>query len=215
MKKVMLVNFGFERWPAEDFSDDGNRFTCYKAGNRVRISKLVCDGWAYIDGSIRDYTLPYDVYSKLPHYAAVSKLNGISLEALTDEMLDQLYLDCIDYEREYDEALATLVYPTEAELRAKCVVVQSKTYNELARIEERIKNNFITIVAKLRPHEWSEIKTNVEKLLAKLAKHDPDTLIATILNTITSISFCKTVEADTCESWYFTRTMELIDKALS
>ena len=215
MKKVMMTKFGFIRCPEEDFSDDGNRFTCYKAGHRVCVSKLVSDGFVYIDGSIKDYALPYDVYSKLPHYKAVSKLNGISLTALTEEMLDQLYFDCIDYEREYDEALSTLVYPTDAELRTKCLIVQARAYAELGLIDERIKNNFVEVAAKLPSYEWSEIKTNIEKLVSKLAEYNPDTFIATVAGTIASINFCERVDAVTGESWYYTRTMELINKALS
>ena len=52
MKKIMMNKYGFVRWPEEDFSDDGNRFYCYKVGNRVRVSKLVSDGVAYISARV-------------------------------------------------------------------------------------------------------------------------------------------------------------------
>ena len=84
MTRINLVKYGFIRDAAEDFSDDGNRFQVYKVG-RVRVTKLVSDGEAYIDGDINDCRLPYEVYSKLPHYKAIGRLNGVSLASLTED----------------------------------------------------------------------------------------------------------------------------------
>ena len=72
MKKVMLAKFGFVRWPEEDFSDDGNYFSCYRAGKAVRVSKLVADGQVYlsIDSSCGKGTVPYEVYIALPPTAS-------------------------------------------------------------------------------------------------------------------------------------------------
>ena len=39
-----MTKYGFKRWKDGDFSDDGNRFTCYRVGKRVSVSKLVSDG---------------------------------------------------------------------------------------------------------------------------------------------------------------------------
>ena len=75
--------------------------------------------------------------------------------------------------------------------------------------------DFVEVAAKLPSYEWSEIKTNIEKLVSKLAEYNPDTFIATVAGTIASINFCERVDAVTGESWYYTRTMELINKALS
>ena len=58
MKRIELVKYGFIRSPEDDFSDDGNRFTCYRVG-KVRVSKLISHGDAFISARIDDYILPY------------------------------------------------------------------------------------------------------------------------------------------------------------
>ena len=102
MKRINLTKYGFVRWPGEDFSDDGNRFQCYRAGKKVRASKLVSDGQAYLSCSsdVGNYTLPYEVYSKLPHYnAAQWKYNGVSVEDLTEQDLIDWYNACVEFEK--------------------------------------------------------------------------------------------------------------------
>ena len=94
MKKIMMTNYGFIRWPEEDFSDDGTRFTAYRVGERVRVTKATYKGEAFIDGTIHGTKLPYEVYSKLPHYSAISKLNGVSIDTLTDQDLFNLCEAC-------------------------------------------------------------------------------------------------------------------------
>ena len=68
MKKIMMAKYGFVKCPEESFSDDGSRFEVYRVGTRVRVTKHVSDGYAYIDGDIRDGFLSYDEYKRLPHY---------------------------------------------------------------------------------------------------------------------------------------------------
>ena len=99
MKKINLTKYGFIRTPEEDFSDDGNRFTCYKVG-KVRVSKLVDRGDVYIDADMDDCRLHYEEYSTLPHCKSLNALNGISLGNITEEDLIKLYNDCIEYEKE-------------------------------------------------------------------------------------------------------------------
>ena len=103
MKRINLVKYGFVRWPEGDFSDDGSHFQTYKVG-RVRVTKHVSDGQAYIDGDINDGKLPYEVYSNLPHYKATGKLNGVSIATLAEDDLQELYEACQAYEVEYTNA---------------------------------------------------------------------------------------------------------------
>lgn len=126
MEKINLTKYGFIRSAADDFSDDGNRFTCYKVGN-VRVSKLVDDGRAYIDGSRDDYKLDYETYSKLPHYKAVGRLNGVDKNTLTEDDLIQLYNDCVAYDNEYEEALKNMIWPSKDELiKARNTILAAK-----------------------------------------------------------------------------------------
>ena len=70
MKRIVMAKYGFERWPEKDFTDDSSRYVCYRAGKAIRVSKLIADGQAYlsISSDVGRGTLPYEVYSKLPHY---------------------------------------------------------------------------------------------------------------------------------------------------
>lgn len=114
MKRIMLTKYGFERWPEKDFTDEGNRFTCFRAGKNVRVSKHVYNGDVYLSIDtclgVGDKFLPYAIYSKLPHYRpAAWNYNGISVATLTDDDLRNFYNACIAYEHEYEEAAEKLV----------------------------------------------------------------------------------------------------------
>lgn len=211
MKKVMMTKFGFDRWPEEDFSDDGNRFTCYKAGTRVRVSKLVADGMAFIDGSI-DGPLPYSIYGKLPHHAAVGELNGIKLDELTEEMLTQLYWDCLTYEKEYDAALQALVYPTESEIRTQCMKVEAKAMEELTLIEEAISGNVVKLAQTLREWDWKTIKEYILNITARIKNYDHRVLPQNMVGKVSSIEFCNPSNSNLKDSYYYTHIMELINK---
>ncbi len=211
MKKIMMTKFGFNRWPEEDFSDDGNRFTCYKVGNRVRVSKLVSDGWAYIDGTIRGQ-LPYDIYGKLPHYQAIGRLNGIKLDTLTEDMLAQLYFDCVEYEKEYDAAMSTLVYPTESEIRTQCMKIQAKAQQELAIIEFALTGTMIRLAQTLKDWEWKTIQEYINSIEKRKKSYDPATVPQRMKGTVASIEFCKPSNSNLKDSYYYTHIMDLINK---
>lgn len=118
---INLVNVGFVRSQADDFTDDGSRFVCYKVG-KMRVSKCMSCGEAYISAHMGEGEyLPYDVYSKLPHYNELDALNGVEAYRITKEDLINLYNACIAYEREYEEALAQVKtnLPTRDQLKAK------------------------------------------------------------------------------------------------
>jgi hypothetical protein len=212
MKKIMMTKFGFDRWPEEDFSDDGNRFTCYKVGNRVRVSKLVSDGWVYIDGGIRTYDLPYEVYGNLPHYRAIGKLNGIKAEALTEDMLTKLFFDCMEYEREYEAALNSIVYPTENEIRQQCIKVQYKAKLELIDIEHAISGKVVHLAQSLADWEWKTIREYINSIENRIKSYDPDTVAKRMVGTANSVEFCKPNNSNLADSYYYTHIMELINK---
>lgn len=212
MKKIMMTKFGFDRWPEESFSDAGNRFECYRAGKRVRVSKCVSDGWAYIDGDIRSNELPYEIYSKLPHYSAIGKLNGIKIEALTEEMLTQLYFDCVEYEKEYNAALASMVWPTEQEIRQQCVKVQYKAKLELIDIEQAISGKVVHLAKTLKDWEWKTVREYINNIENRIKSYDPDVVAHRMVGTAHSIEFCKPNNSNLADSYYYTHIMELINK---
>lgn len=212
MKKIMMTKFGFDRWPEESFSDDGNRFECYRAGKRVMVTKCVSNGWAYINGTIQSNELPYAIYSTLPHYRAVSKLNGIKTEALTEEMLTQLFFDCVAYEKEYDTALASMCWPTESEIRQQCFKVQYKAKLELIAIEHAISGKVIHLAQTLSGLEWQTIREYINAIQNSIKSYDPDVVVKRMLSTASSVEFCKPSNSDLTDSYYYTCIMELINK---
>ena len=210
MKKIMMAKYGFVRCPEEDFSDDGNRFQTYKVG-RVRVTKLVSDGEAYIDGDINDGKLPYEVYSKLPHYALCGKLNGISLAALTDEDLQELYEDCVAYEQEYTDAENSIKYPTLEEIRDKASRITNHRMLELSKIENMLSRNMREAITKFSPYEWKQLKEYFNNLVNAAHRFDIATYPPTIVGQQFSFTFVKP-DYEMGESYWFTSLKELFEK---
>ena len=107
MKRINMTKYGFIRNEKEDFSDDGSRFQGYMTlpNSRLRISKHISNGQAYLSSSMNGNKLDYTEYSKLPHYKdATWNYNGVSIDSLTDEDLANFYNACVEYEKEYIEA---------------------------------------------------------------------------------------------------------------
>ena len=101
MNRIDLTKYGFIRYPEDDFNDDGNHFTCYRIG-KVRVSKLVSHGDAYIAARIDRGDLHYNEYSTLPHYKAMNYLNGVPCLSIKESDLIEFYNSCVEYEKEYD-----------------------------------------------------------------------------------------------------------------
>lgn len=137
MERINLTKYGFERTPEDDFSDDGNRFTCYRLGN-IRVSKLVADGQVYISGRMNADTLTYDEYLELPHYRGLDALNCVSKASVSEESLIDFYNCCIAYQKEYEEAAAKSVFPTFEELKNYFEEVKAIRMKELAEVKSLI-----------------------------------------------------------------------------
>ena len=201
MKKIMMTKYGFVRCPEEDFSDDGNRFQAYKVG-RVRVTKLVADGEAYIDGGITDGKLPYEVYSKLPHFALCGKLNGVSAVALTDEDLQELCESCQAYDKEYTEAENSIQYPTELELQHKCNRIQAKLLLEMNELETLLGEHAVEAATKFSKWEWQRLQEHLTYMLQELSKYNPEKFIPSVLGTARSFTFLQNKDDTEPNYWY-------------
>ena len=210
MTRINLVKYGFVRDAAEDFSDDGNRFQAYRVG-RVRVTKLVSDGEAYIDGDINDGKLPYEVYSKLPHYSAVSRLNGVSVASLTEDDIQKLYEDCQAYGVEYTNAENSIEYPTLEEIQEKAVKVTAKSLLELSKVESLLSKYAVEAAAKFSPYEWKTVQEYVKHLMADVKRFDPETFPQAIVGEQYSFNFVKP-EYNMQESYWFTYLRDLFAK---
>lgn len=212
MTRVILTKYGFTRFPEEDFHDDGNNFTCYRFSNtNSHVSKLVADGQAYLSAHVNG-NLPYEVYSSLPHYKrATWDFNGISVASLTDALLQDFYMSCVEYEKEYQAAEASIKYPTECELLAKCIRVQNKLILEMNELETLIGEHAVEAAVKFSKWEWEQLQKYLAYMLQELNKYKPDTFIPNVLGTAQSITFLKNKE-DTEPTYWFRSLKELFDK---
>ena len=211
MKKIMMTKYGFIRWPEESFSDDGTRFEAYRVGERVRVTKATYKGEAYIDGTIHGTKLPYEVYSKLPHYDAISKLNGVSIDSLTDQDLIDLYEACIAYEQEYNDAENTIQMPTLDEITQQCIKIQAKRMAELAEAEALLSKYAVKLALTLPAWQWKIIREYLSSLAAQQAKFNPELLAPTIFNTARSISFCRPDCAELTDCYYYKYLMDMFN----
>ena len=211
MKKIMMAKYGFIRCPEDDFSDDGNRFQAYKVG-RVRVTKLVSDGEAYIDGDINDGKLPYEVYSKLPHYALCGKLNGVPAAALTDEDLQELYESCQAYDKEYTDAENFIKYPTLDEIKAQCELIQAKRLLELNKVEQLMGAHTVEAAVKLSAYEWKCLQEYLKNLMGKVKQYNPDTYPQSIFGQAYSFNFVRPNNSDLTDCFYYEQIIELFNK---
>lgn len=215
MKKIQMTKYGFIRCPEEDFGDDGSRFTCYRVGERVRVSKCTYKGEAFIDGTIHGTKLPYEVYSKLPHYPFIGKLNGVPIETLTGEDLTELYEACLAYEHEYVEAENNIQMPTTEEIKEQCIKVQAKRMVELTEVEALFGKHAVKLALKLEAWQWKTVQEYLTKLAAEVTRWNPDTYIPTVLGTARSINFCKSDYSELNDSFYYKYIMDLIKSVQS
>lgn len=215
MKKIVLTKYGFERCPEEDFSDDGIRFQIYKAGKRVRVSKVVSNGMAYIAARIDGIMLPFEVYGALPHYKALDNLNGVPISIITEEELLELYEDCLAYEKEYEAAEASIQMPTLSEIEEQCKLVTANKHEAVTEVVSLIKNNITVLLEKLSDYQWKNLKYYYNMLVKDLNNYDARIYPKQILGTAQSIYFCQPTASalQVKESFYYREIKEMIEKA--
>lgn len=214
MKRIELTKYGFIRSKEDDFSDDGNRFTCYRVG-KVRVSKLVSDGQAYIHASIDDNKLPYETYGHLPHYRYLSDLNGVSVSAITEEALQKLYEDCISYEKEYEDAYNAIEWPTIEQLRIKAGAYKIAWKECITKLEEAIKFNSIAIITNLSEYSFKDLQRYFKQVLSDAKQFEnPQDYAERLLKQTRSLDFMKRdIRKEVDDNFFVTAIYKLIRKA--
>ena len=212
MTRINLTKYGFIRFPEEDFHDDGNNFTCYRFSDTTNhISKLVSGGQAYLSVHVNG-ELPYAVYSTLPHYKkATWDFNGLSVASLTDALLQDFFNACVEYEREYRAAEASIEYPTELELQHKCNRIHTKLLAEMSELESLIGEHAIEVAAKFSTWEWQRLQEHLNHMLQELCKYNPDTFIPEHLGTARSFTFIQS-KADVEPTYWYVSIKEMLQK---
>jgi hypothetical protein len=209
MNRINLAKYGFERCPSADFSDDGNRFTCYRAGKSVRVSKLVSNGQVYLsaDSDCNKGTLPYDIYSKLPHYHDSSwKWNGVSIATLTEQDLIDFYNACVLYEQEYEEAVNNLIYPSLEELQKKSMELYMSLMSEVKEVEKLFGKYGVEAATRFSPYDWDACQKYIKSIVREMNAVDPTEYPQKILNSTISFNFIKRVPK---ESFWYTQIKEI------
>lgn len=156
MKQINLIKYGFIRDINRDFSDDGTRFTTYRAGNNIKVTKAVCQGQVYIAASVAG-NLGYSEYSSLPHYKKLAMLNGVNLSSLTEDDLKEFYNDCLAYEQEYKNLEKTIADPTVDKVIEQCKKINSIRRAEINHIDSILKQKISTIL--LNSNSEYDLKT--------------------------------------------------------
>lgn len=213
MKRIMMTKYGFVRSPEDDFSDDGNRFHVYRVG-RVRVTKLVSDGEAYISADICDGKLPYKVYKTLPHYKDLDILNGVSVDSITEDNLQKLYEDCQAYEVEYTAAENSIEYPTIQELTDRCKAIHAKRMTEAAIVENLINGKTFYLASVLSEYEWKRVRDFIQEIIKRTQKYDSDLKIEEevirMYKHSISFSFMSPTYSDLSDGYYYTELVKLL-----
>lgn len=90
--------------------------------------------------------MSYEEYSTLPYYEAINRLKGVSKASLTDNDLKTFYDNCIAYEKEYNDAVNKVVYPTMEEMREKCDELTKDLENQYQEACQVIKDHIIDLL---------------------------------------------------------------------
>ena len=154
----------------------------------------------------------HEVYSALPHYKrATWDFNGISVSSLTDALLQDFYMSCVEYEKEYRAAEAAIQYPSLEELTEKAYKVVGKKILELQKLEALVAKNVVHAAMVFSEYEWKRVRDCIQHLNAEIVRFDPTTYPSQIYKTETSFRFIKP-EYEMSDSYWFTSIKEVFDK---
>lgn len=212
MNKITLAKYGFVRDEAQDFSDDGTRFYVYKVGNRVRVSKATWNGQVFLSARIDGSILNYDVYSTLPHYHDLDRLNGVSICGLTENDLVKLYNDCLEYEKEYEEAEKNTVFPTIEELKEQCLRIRAHYKEQADKATKYIEQNATKLIMKASEYNLKNIRYYLDVISRRAEGYDPDKYPQSIQKSCYGISFVKPNYHDLTDTWYYDQIIKTIDE---
>ena len=215
MKRIIMNKYGFIRRESEDFHDDGNNFTGYSISpnSRLRVTKLVSDGQAYLSCDMTGNKLDYEEYSKLPHYNAAWDYNGVDLNGLTEKDLFDFYNACVEYEKEYLEAESKITFPTIEEIKNQCIRINKIREVEIKEVEDLIQKVSLNLFMNgTSDYELKEIRRYYQSLKGRF--FDPDRYPQTIQKSNYGRNFIKETNPDLQPNWYYTRLTETLNKYL-
>lgn len=214
MKRINMTKYGFIRNEEEDFHDDGNNFKGYATGpnSRLRISKLVSDGRAYLSADMNGNKLDYTEYSKLPHYNCVWDYNGIDLEKLTEEDMIDFYNSCVAYEKEYLEAESKITFPSIEDIKLQCETINAIRKAEIDEVSVLLERVAVRFVLEADRYVVSRFQDYFKSLKNRF--FDVDKYPQTIQKSNYGRNFIKPTNGDLQPSFYYKELLEILDKYL-
>lgn len=214
MKRINMTKYGFIRKESEDFSDDGNRFTGYtiSSNSRLRVTKLVSDGRAYLSADMNGNKLDYTEYSKLPHYNCVWDYNGVDLNKLTEEDMIDFYNSCVAYENEYLEAEAKVSFPSIEDIKLQCETINAIRKAEIDEVSNLLERVAVKFLLEADRYELGRLRDYYNSLSKRF--FDVDKYPQTIQKSNYGRNFIKPTNSDLQPSFYYKELMEILDKYL-
>ena len=214
MKRIVMNKYGFIRRESEDFHDDGNNFTGYSISpnSRLRVSKLVSDGQAYLSCDMNGNKLDYTEYSKLPHYNAAWDYNGVSLESLTEQDMIDFYNACVAYEKEYLEAEAKVVFPSIEDIKLQCETINAIRQAEIDEVKSLLERVAVRFVLEADKYTTSNFQSYFKSLSGRF--FDVNKYPQSIQKTNYGRNFIKPTNPDLKPSFYYTHLIEILEKYL-
>ena len=213
MKRINMTKYGFIRKESEDFSDDGNRFTGYtiSPNSRLRVTKLVSYGRAYLSADMNGNKLDHTEYSSLPHYSkACWDYNGIDLDKLEEKDLAEWYNACVEYEKEYIEAESKITFPTLDAIREQCLVINSIRQSELNEVKDLLAKVSLNLVLKADKYTFGRIQDYYKSLSTRF--FDADTYPQSIQKSSYGRNFIKPTNSDLQPSFYYKELIEILER---
>lgn len=214
MKRINMTKYGFIRKESEDFSDDGNRFTGYtiSSNSRLRVTKLVSDGRAYLSADMNGNKLDYTEYSKLPHYNCVWDYNGIDLNKLTEEDLVDFYNACVEYEKEYLEAEAKVSFPSIEDVKLQCETINAIRKAEIDEVSVLLERAAVRFLLEADRYELGRLRDYYNSLSKRF--FNVDEYPQTIQKSNYGRNFIKPTNSDLQPSFYYKELMKILNKYL-
>lgn len=214
MKRINMTKYGFIRNESGDFTDDSNRFTGYtiSSNSRLRVSKLVSDGRAYLSADMNGNKLDHTEYSKLPHYNCVWDYNGVDLNNLTEEDLIKFYNDCVAYEKEYLEAEAKVSFPSIEDIKLQCETINAIRKAEIDEVSNLLEQVAVRFLLEADRYELGRLRDYYNSLSKRF--FDVDKYPQTIQKSNYGRNFVKASNSDLQPSFYYKELMEILDKYL-
>ena len=215
MKRINMTKYGFIRNEEEDFHDDGNNFKGYATGpnSRLRISKLVSDGRAYLSADMNGNKLDYTEYSKLPHYKdATWNYNGVDMNSLTDEDLINWYNACVEYEKEYIEAESRVVFPNIEDIKLQCETINAIRQAEIDEVSTLLERIAVRFVVEADKYTLNNFQSYFKSLKERF--FDVDKYPQTIQKSNYGRNFIKASNSDLQPSFYYKELMKILNKYL-